>query len=100
MEDRVKLDLFQLAEIANEVPMSAGQFFDKYLRRHEISHNAAAKQMGCAPSTVNRLANGGDLTVDMAVKINATFGLAIDGLFNYEASHKTFLAKQQVKTAT
>lgn len=95
MNDHKKLDLFQLAEMTGEAPMSAGQFFADYLERHDLSHNAAAKQMGCSPSTVNRLAKGGDLTIEMAIRINATYGLAIDGLFNYEASHKTFIAMQR-----
>lgn len=92
-----KLSLSELTELTDLVPRSAGLFLSDYLKRKGLSGNQAAKSIGCNASTINRLINGGELTADMAGKLNHTFGLSIQMLFKLEAESKTYKAEKLVE---
>jgi plasmid maintenance system antidote protein VapI len=76
-----ELSLSELTELTGLVPRSAGLFLSDYPKRKGLSENQAAKSVGGAASTINRLTRGGNLTADMAAKLNRTFGLSIQMLF-------------------
>lgn len=92
-----ELTLSDLTELTGLVPRSAGLFLYDYLKRKGLSENQAAKSIGCAASTINRLMKGGELTAEMAAKLNRAFGLSVQMLFNLEAGSKAYQAEKLVK---
>jgi plasmid maintenance system antidote protein VapI len=92
-----ELSLSELTELTGLVPRSAGLFLSDYLKRKGLSENQAAKSVGCAASTINRLTKGGELTAEMAAKLNQSFGLSIQMLFNLEAGSKAYQAEKLVE---
>lgn len=91
------LTLSELAELTSAEPRSAGLFLSDYLKRKGLSENQAAKSIGCAASTINRLIKGGELTAEMAAKLNRAFGLSVQMLFNLEAGSKAYQAEKLVE---
>lgn len=91
------LTLSELTQLTGVTPRNAGLFLADFLERKGLSENQAAKLIGCAASTVNRLVKGGDLTAEMAAKINQAFGLSIKMLFDFESDYKTYLAEEKLK---
>lgn len=86
--------LGELTELTGVAPRNAGLFLAEYLTRQNMSENQAAKKIGCATSTINRLVKGADLTAEMAAKIHQAFGLSVQMLFNIEAGYKTYQAEK------
>lgn len=100
MKDTYKfepLDLLELSGAIGTAPMSVGQFVARQLQKMELSARQAATAMGYSNSTVSRLIAGGELSIDMAVSLHRAFQFPIDGLFQLEANHKTFLANESLK---
>jgi plasmid maintenance system antidote protein VapI len=91
------LTLSDLTELTGLAPRSVGLFLFDYLKRKGLSENQAAKSIGCSASTINRLMKGGELTAEMAAKLNRAFGLSIQMLFNLEAGYKAYRAGMIVK---
>ena len=91
------LNFLELSEEFNHTPMSAGQFLADYFKREGITTRDAGQKIGCDHSTVARLLKGGELSIDMAVKVSNAYGFSVEALFNSEASHKTYLALKKQK---
>jgi len=89
-----ELSLSELTEITGLAPRGAGLFLSDYLKRQGLNENQAAKSVGCHASTINRLIKGGELTADMAAKLNHSFGLSIQMLFQLEAESKAYQAEK------
>lgn len=59
-----------------------------------INITEASELIGVNQSTLSRFLNGGNLTVEMAVKINKGLGVDVQILFNLDAERKSYEAKK------
>lgn len=66
-------------------PKGAAHYVQRLINAKKLSANKAATMMGISQSTLTRFLNGGALTPQMAAKLNNTFDLDVEFLFNLEA---------------
>jgi len=92
-----ELSLSEVIDLTGLVPRSAGVFLSDYLKRKGLSENQAAKFVGCSASTIHRLIKGGKLTVNMAAKLNHSFGLSVQMLFAIDTASKAYWAEKRVE---
>lgn len=79
-------------------PKGACAHVERFLNKRDINSAQAAKAISVDRSTMKRFLDGGSLTESMAAKLNATYGLDIETLFNLEAKARIYKSQQLAKS--
>jgi plasmid maintenance system antidote protein VapI len=74
----------------------ANVFLSKYFENIGLNNARVSERIDVAPSTIKRLLDGGNLSVEMASKLFNAFKLKPEFLFKIEAKQQTFLAQQLI----
>lgn len=75
-------------------PASAGSYLGDFLKRINLTPNAAAKKLHVSQSTVKRLIDGGQLSENMAARIKLAFQIDPDLLLKLDAKHRAYKANK------
>jgi len=79
-------------------PESAGVYFGDFLKRKNLTPNAASKQLKVSQSTVQRLVDGAQLSENMAARIKLVFGIDPEILMKIEAKYRAYAAEELAKS--